>query len=169
MGEIVVKPIGLVHNRDEEEFVKDSLGGVEGTIEIFDDFKEGLDKIEGFSHIIIVSYLDKVGNEEQRVLKVRFRRLIRFGIKFEDLPEVGVFCSDSPHRPVPIAITIVKLLKRESRFLHVDGLDLFNKTPILDIKPYTPDRIERNVELPEWYKELESKVSQISGLKNPSL
>ena len=161
MKRIVIRPIGIIHNKFDEKRVKDSLGGVDGTVEIFDEFKEGLDKIDGFSHIIIISFLDKVGRKELKVLKVRFKRLTRFGIKLEELPKVGVFCSDSPHRPVPIAITIVKLLKRENRFLFVEGLDLFDKTPVLDIKPYTPERIISEIKLPKWYEKLQNKTLKI--------
>jgi len=169
MKKIIVRPIGIVHNKFDEEFIKDSLDGVEGIIEIFDDFSEGLEKIDGFSHLIITSFLDRVGREKLKILKVRFSRLTRFGIKPEELPEVGVFCSDSPHRPVPIAITIVKLLKREGRILHVEGLDLFDTTPILDIKPYTPERIIHEIELPEWYKKVQNKVSKVLGFKDTSI
>jgi tRNA (Thr-GGU) A37 N-methylase len=78
----------------------------------------------------------------------------------EELPLVGVFSSDSPHRPNPLAVTIVELVKREGSQLFVNGLDLFNNTPVLDIKHYTPNRVIQNISLPQWYKELEDKVAQ---------
>jgi len=167
--EIVVKPIGVVHTPFSDEGVKDSLCGVEGFIEVSDGFDEGLEAIEGFSHIIVVAFLDRVTGEQRRVLKVRFRRLLRFGVKPEELPEVGVFCSDSPHRPNPIAISIVELKKREGPLLHVKGLDLFEGTPVLDLKPYTPDRMIQKTRLPRWYEELERKVAERTGVENPRL
>ena len=155
---IILRPIGIVHVEFDDETVKRSMNGVRGKIEVFESYCEGLEGIEGFSHLIIIAYLHKVSEEQKRVLKVRFRRLTRFGIKLEELPEVGVFCSDSPHRPVPIAVTIVKLLKREGCILHVENLDLFDGTPILDIKPYTPDRIIKELNLPKWYEEIFEKI-----------
>lgn len=169
MKRISVKPIGIVHNRVDEEGIRNSVGGVDGTIEVFKEFSEGLDGIEGFSHLIIVAFLDRVGKEDRKVLKMRFRRLMKYGMKLEEIPEIGVFCSDSPHRPVPISITIVELLKRDNRFLLVNGLDLLDNTPILDIKPYTPDRIVDGLKLPEWYETLLNKVSKSTGVKNPCL
>ncbi|RLG86307.1 MAG: tRNA (N6-threonylcarbamoyladenosine(37)-N6)-methyltransferase TrmO, partial [Thermoprotei archaeon] len=116
-------PIGVVRVRYSDEEVKDSWirGGVDGVIEVFPEFEAGLEGIDGFSHLILIAWLHKVNDEQRKVLKVRHRRLLRFGIPYEDLPEVGVFCTDSPHRPNPIALTIVKLVKREGRFLYVEG------------------------------------------------
>jgi len=169
MKRISVKPIGIVHNRLDEDDIRNSVVGVEGTIEVFNEFSEGLECIEGFSHLIIVAFLDRIRMEDRKVLKMRFRRLMKYGMKLEEIPEVGVFCSDSPHRPVPISITIVELLKKNNQFLLVKGLDLLDNTPILDIKPYTPDRIVDGLKLPEWYERLLNKVSKDTGVKNPCL
>jgi len=119
MKRISVKPIGIVHNRLDEDDIRNSVVGVEGTIEVFNEFSEGLECIEGFSHLIIVAFLDRIRMEDRKVLKMRFRRLMKYGMKLEEIPEVGVFCSDSPHRPVPISITIVELLKKNNQFLLV--------------------------------------------------
>ena len=169
MKEIILKPIGKVRVKFDDETVKKSMFGVKGEIEVFKEYEEGLKGIDGFSHLIIIAYLHKVTEEQKKLLNVRFRRLQHFGLKEEELPEVGVFCCDSPHRPVPIALTIVKLLKREGRRLHVENLDLFDGTPVLDIKPYTPERVMEDLELPEWYKELYKKVAKITGIERPNL
>ena len=165
--EIVLKPIGIVRTSFSDEEVKNSWEGVEGVIEIFEEYAKGLEGIEGFSHIIVLAYLHKTTEKQRKVLKVKHRRLRRFGIKIDDIPEVGVFCTDSPHRPNPIALTIVELVKREGRFLHVKGLDLFNGTPILDIKPYTSDRVIEEFKVPEWQKILELRVLEKFGKKLP--
>jgi len=162
MKEIILKPIGRVHVKFDDETVKKSMFGVKGEIEVFEEYEEGLEGIDGFSHLIIIAYLHKVKEEQKKVLKVRFRRLQRLGLKEEELPEVGVFCSDSPHRPVPIALTIVKLVRREGRRLYVENLDLFDETPILDIKPYTLERKIEEPKFPEWYEELWKKVAEIT-------
>jgi tRNA-methyltransferase O len=48
----------------------------------------------------------------------------------------GVFATRSPRRPNPIGVTTVELRRREGIELHVHGIDMLDKTPILDIKPY---------------------------------
>jgi tRNA-Thr(GGU) m(6)t(6)A37 methyltransferase TsaA len=160
---INIIPIGIIRTSASEEEIKNSYEGVEGIIEIFEEFSIGLDKIDGFSHLIIIFWMDKVNEENRKTLKVKHRRLLRFGFKENELPEVGVFCTDSPHRPNPIGITIVELINREGRFLKVKGLDAFNGTPIIDIKPYTYDRIIENIRVPIWFKEILEKL-KIKGI-----
>ena len=62
----------------------------------------------------------------------------------DDQPH-GVFATRSPHRPNPIGLTVVELLAREGRTLRVRGIDMLDRTPILDIKPYlssiSPDQL----------------------------
>ena len=80
------------------------------------------------------------------------------GVRLEELPEVGVFASDSPHRPNPIAISIVKLRKIEGNRVYVSGLDLYDGTPILDLRAYTPFYSLSDFRIPEWYGDLLKKV-----------
>ncbi|MEO3993489.1 MAG: tRNA (N6-threonylcarbamoyladenosine(37)-N6)-methyltransferase TrmO [Desulfurococcaceae archaeon TW002] len=169
--EIVLRPIGVIRTNSSDDEVKNSDVGVPGIVEIYEEYEEGLEGIDGFSHLILITYLHKVTNNQKKVLKVRHRRLLRYGFKLEELPEVGVFCTDSPHRPVPVGLTIVKLIKRDGRFLHVENLDLFDGTPVLDIKPYTPDRVISNEELkfPEWFTKLYAEIKMRTGENRPIL
>ncbi len=165
MVDVSFNPIGVVRVNMSDELVKESLEGVEGYIEVFEEYADGLEGIDGFTHLIIIAYLDKVTDEQRRTLKVRHKRLLKLGIDLRDLPEVGVFCTDSPHRPNPIALTIVQLIRRDGRKLYVKNLDLFDGTPILDIKPYTLDRVITDVGFPEWYRVLMEKVEEKIGKK----
>lgn len=159
------KPIGYVRTLHSDEEVKDSLNGVEGHIEVLEEYSEGLRGIEGFSHIIVIAYMHKVREEARKTLVVKPRRLLKLGFKLEELPEIGVFATDSPHRPNPIAVSILEVVKLEKNKLHVKGLDLFNGTPVLDIKPYTPDRCidPFKLSVPEWYKRIRERMLQKRG------
>jgi conserved hypothetical protein TIGR00104 len=162
-------PIGfIVHSYSDEE-VKASFRGVEGYVEILPEYTEGLEHIEGFSHIILVAYLHKVGEAERRVLKVRHRRLERFGVKVDDLPEVGVFATNSPHRPNPIAISVVRLLEVKKNKLYVSGLDLYSGTPVLDIKPYDHSKVVKSFTIPKWAQVLLERVKERLGSEYSSL
>ena len=161
--EIVLKPIGVVHTKHSDDEVRNSYFGVDGWVEIYPEYEEGLKGIEGFSHIIVLGFLHKVLERQRRVVEVRPRGLKRFGIDISDIPLVGVFCTDSPHRPNPIALSIVRLVERRGRDLFVKGLDLFNGTPVLDIKPYTPGRCINDVEVPSWYKTLRERAKKVLG------
>jgi len=56
-----------------------------------------------------------------------------------DNAEKGVFATRSPHRPNPLGLSLVKLLRREDCRLFVEGVDMLDGTPLLDIKPYFSD------------------------------
>ncbi len=134
-------PIGVVRNGLTNDEVKKSWpNGVEADIEVFPLYVEALDGIDVLTHLMVLFYLDKITEEERKILKVRPRRLIKHGLRPEDLPLRGVFCLDSPIRPNPIGLTIVRLLGRNQNILRVSGLDAYNGTPVLDIKPYKSDR-----------------------------
>jgi tRNA-Thr(GGU) m(6)t(6)A37 methyltransferase TsaA len=113
-------------------------------------FIDALDGIEGFSHIHVLYWVDRLPRGK-RPLKIRPRHR-------EDMPLLGVFATRSAYRPNPIGLTAVKLLKREGQVLRVKGLDAFDGTPIIDIKPYIPhsDAI-LNARNPKWSQKLLQK------------
>lgn len=160
---VCFKPIGYVRTRFTDKEVKDSVTGVEGYIEVFEEYTKALRGLEGFSHMIVIAYMHKVSAEARKTLVVKPRRLLRFGFKLEELPEVGVFATDSPHRPNPLALSILELVGVEGNRLYVKGLDLYDGTPVLDIKPYTPSRVVEpgKLRVPDWYRYLYEKLRQL--------
>ncbi len=132
----------------------------ESTVEVYPDFEEALEGLDGFSHIFVLSYLDRLRPEQVGPLKVRPRRLLRMGFKLEELPLVGVFAIDSPTRPNPIGMSLVKLIRREGRKLFVSGLDLFDGTPVLDIKPYREDYRADPYNVAEWHRKLVERAGR---------
>jgi tRNA-Thr(GGU) m(6)t(6)A37 methyltransferase TsaA len=157
---IELRPIGFVRTRYSDDQIRNSWEGVEGYIEILEEYRDGLRGIEEFSHIIVIAYLHKVTDHQRKTLVVKPRRAIRLGFSLEELPEIGVFASDSPHRPNPIALTIVELIKIDKNILYVKNLDLFDGTPVLDIKPYTPSRIISNIRIPNWVRLIEERIRE---------
>jgi tRNA-Thr(GGU) m(6)t(6)A37 methyltransferase TsaA len=96
----------------------------EGTLEILQEFEQGLTDIEGFSHLYVIWVFDRAAGYEL------------IGTPPTDSRPHGVFATRSPKRPNPIGLTVVRLLGREGRRLRVAGVDMLDGTPILDIKPY---------------------------------
>jgi tRNA (adenine37-N6)-methyltransferase len=94
-------------------------------------------------------------------LKVRPKRLVRFGIKLEDLPLVGVFALDSPTRPNPIGLSLAELRERNGRNLVVTGLDYFDGTPVLDIKPYQTSYRVDSFSFPDWHTKLLERAGYV--------
>ena len=158
--DIIIKfsPVGIVHTRASDDMIREGGKGIESTVEIYPEFQEALEGIDGFSHIFILGYFHKLRPEQKGPLKVKPRRFLRRGFKLEELPLLGVFALDSPTRPNPIGLGLARLAKREGNKLLVTGLDYFDGTPVLDIKPYGPDRRVDDFTLPEWHLKLMSKA-----------
>ncbi|HUV01998.1 MAG TPA: tRNA (N6-threonylcarbamoyladenosine(37)-N6)-methyltransferase TrmO [Desulfobacteria bacterium] len=115
--------IGVVEHAEEKGVAR---------IRIFDEFRDGLEGLDTYSHVIVLYWFHLRDTEEERnVLKVVPRR-------HPGAPEVGVFTSRSPSRPNPIGLCVTELVRLEGNMLSVKGLDAFDGTPILDIKPYNP-------------------------------
>ncbi|MEM2549443.1 MAG: tRNA (N6-threonylcarbamoyladenosine(37)-N6)-methyltransferase TrmO [Nitrososphaerota archaeon] len=149
--------VGYVRVNYTDEYVKEHSGEVEGIVEVLPKFTDALEGIEEYSHIFLISYLHKQADASRNVLKVRPRRLLRMGLEFKDLPIVGVFATDSPTRPNPVGLTLVKLLDRKENLLHVWGLDLFNETPIIDIKPYSSSYRASEYKVPLWASKFDER------------
>jgi tRNA-Thr(GGU) m(6)t(6)A37 methyltransferase TsaA len=156
---IMLNPIGFVKTDFAGEELRDRpVEELEADIEILEEYADGLEAIDGFSHLLILFYMHNITAENRRRLKVKPRIVTKYGLSLEEIPSVGVFCLDSPNRPNPIGLSAVRLLWRKGRILHVKGLDALDKTPVLDIKPYSPARRVEKFELPEWYQNIIAKA-----------
>ena len=114
-------------------------------VKIFPEFCEGLEHLESFSHIIVLYWLHLRDKENERgTLRVVPRR-------HPGAPLVGVFASRSPSRPNLVGFCVTELMRIEDCVLIVKGLDAFEGSPIIDIKPYLPraDAVP-NARVPEW-------------------
>ncbi|HEY7219492.1 MAG TPA: tRNA (N6-threonylcarbamoyladenosine(37)-N6)-methyltransferase TrmO [Candidatus Binatia bacterium] len=151
--EIAFKSIGVVHTKGSDAEVRER-GDLEGELEIYPEFSDALEGIDGYSHLFILVYFDRLRPEQIGPLKVKPRGLLKKGFKLEDLPLLGVFALDSPTRPNPIGLTLVRFLRREGNRLVVQGLDFFDGTPILDIKGYRAQYRTDEFTLPEWFRKL---------------
>lgn len=101
-----------------------------------------LSGLEGFSHALILTWLDRVSNEE------RTRQRAPVG---PDGWMVGVLALRTQHRPNPIGLTLVEVHAIHGALVEVVGMDGIDGTPVLDIKPYIPLYDSRpQATLPAW-------------------
>jgi tRNA-Thr(GGU) m(6)t(6)A37 methyltransferase TsaA len=132
-------PIGVVRNGVHER--PEKWSDIYSEIHIKKELQDGLDGLSEFSHVVVIFYFHL---SETALLKVHPRGN-------QDLPLVGVFSTRAPVRPNSIGVTIVELVKVEENVITVKGLDAFDGTPVLDLKPHLscvePTRV------PEWVKE----------------
>ncbi len=154
---LVVKPVGIVRGGlpppDSGTPRPETTREVQGRIEVFPEFVSALDGLEGFTHVFVLSHLDRPRQGAAGLLRVRPRRHHDRPVPEEHIPEVGVFATDSPARPNPIGLTLVRLVRREGNALIVRGLDLYDGTPVLDLKPYRMDYKAEGHAVPLWAAE----------------
>ena len=87
-----------------------------------DEFVPALDGLDGFSHIFVLTWLDRVEDGGRALLRIR-------PSGDETSPEVGVFATRTAHRPNPVAVSIVPLEAIKGNVVTVAGLDVVNGTP----------------------------------------
>lgn len=144
----IVEPIGYV--RAARQAVEDDFwGGAHAAIVLTEEVElEALDGLDEFSHAEILFLFDRV--EPKQV--VRGARHPRNNPLW---PKVGILAQRAKNRPNRIGSTIVRILKREGRILHVADLDAIDGTPVLDIKPVMKEFLPRGpIHQPAWTAEL---------------
>ncbi len=141
MNTVTLKPIGIVETEASPEEVRDK--GRVSRIVLRKGLKAALDGIEEFSHLYVLFWMHEVPGED-KPLKVHPRGR-------QDMPQVGVLATRSRRRPYSIGLTLVELLKVDGRVLNVRGLDAFDGTPVLDIKPFDGWDGLANVRVPFWW------------------
>jgi tRNA-Thr(GGU) m(6)t(6)A37 methyltransferase TsaA len=128
---MIFEPIGVIHSPflEVEGMPIQPAGadGVQGTVEVYDDYREGLRDLEGFSHILLLYHFHRSSG---------FSLAVR---PFMDSRAKGVFATRAPCRPNPIGISLVRLEGIEEGLLRVSNLDILDGTPLLDIKPFVPE------------------------------
>jgi tRNA-Thr(GGU) m(6)t(6)A37 methyltransferase TsaA len=145
---IILKPIGFVRTEATGDEVKDK----DRTSQIVVDREliEALEGIAEFSHLFVLFWLHEVMSKERKTLKVHPRGR-------EDLPLLGVFATRTKLRPNPIGLTLVELLKVEDNILTVRGLDAFDETPVLDLKPFDFWDMAKDAKVPQWWAKLQKE------------
>jgi tRNA (adenine37-N6)-methyltransferase len=125
---IEYQPIGIIHSPfntlSSMPIQPAGAKGVNGTIEIFPQYLEGLKDLEGFSHIIMLYHFHQ---SEGFKLSV---------VPFLDTIARGIFSTRAPKRPNAIGLSVIKLQSIQDNMLHIENVDVLDGTPLLDIKPY---------------------------------
>jgi tRNA-Thr(GGU) m(6)t(6)A37 methyltransferase TsaA len=138
-----MRPIGVIHSPYTEKSqtpIQPSRSQAPGSVEIYPEFAEGLQGLEGFSHIIILYIFHQSKGYSLRVKP------------FLDHQEHGLFATRYPYRPNPIGLSIVRLEGIQANILNVADIDVLDGTPLLDIKPYVPDFDVRENARTGWYE-----------------
>ena len=155
MDEIKYKPIGVIYSPFKEPkgtpIQPAGARGIDGTVEVFPEYAEGLKDIEGFSYIILICHFHLSRGWSLEVKP------------FMDDQLHGLFATRAPARPNPIGISTVRLVRVEENILHIQDIDIVDGTPLLDIKPYVPEFDVRDVAKTGW---LEKNLHKLSTSKD---
>ncbi len=127
-------PVGVIQKQDENVW-----------IEIYEKYNEALLGLDKFSHITVCYWFHENDTPEKRnVMRVHPR-------KNKENPLSGVFATHSPLRPNLIAISTCKILSIEGNTIHIDKIDAFDGSPVIDIKCFIPSRaLKSDIRLPDW-------------------
>lgn len=124
------RPIGVIHTpftESEKTPLHPARSQATGTVEVFPEYAQGLQDVEGMSHLILLYVFHR--SQGYPLLVIPF---------LDDQPR-GLFATRYPARPNPIGLSVVRLLSRQDNLLHISGVDMLDGTPLLDIKPYMPE------------------------------
>lgn len=138
-----IKPIGIIRSPFKKKKgtpIQPFRSKAIGSIEVFNEYKEGLSDIEGFSHIILIYKFHK-----SRGYRLRVKPFLDDKLR-------GLFATRYPRRPNQIGLSVVKLLKRKGNILFVKNIDVVDGTPLLDIKPYVSDIVPKEKIQIGWLK-----------------
>ena len=141
--EFIMRPIGVIHSpfTDKKQTpIQPTRSQAVGQVEVYPEFVEGLQDVEGLSHVILLYVFHCSSGYTLRVKP------------FLDDALHGLFAARYPCRPNPIGLSIVRLIARHGNVLEIEGVDMLDGTPLLDIKPYVPDFDARENVRVGWYE-----------------
>ncbi|MCK9296805.1 MAG: tRNA (N6-threonylcarbamoyladenosine(37)-N6)-methyltransferase TrmO [Desulfobulbaceae bacterium] len=149
---IEFQPIGIIHTPftelDGMPIQPAGAAGVKGRVEVFAEYREGLQDLDGFSHIILLYHLHRSKGFTLQV------------VPFLDTRLRGVFATRAPKRPNPIGLSVVRLRRVEGGVLYVENVDILDATPLIDIKPYVPEFDDQGQARTGWLAEAQGVVIQ---------
>ncbi len=142
-----INAIGIIHSSFHDPRSggrQPSIDGRKGQIRIFNQFVDGLEGLEEFSHIFALYYFHR-----QTEVRLKARPC------FDPSTEHGIFASRYPTRPNPIGISVLTLNRIQGNILHCDDIDVIDGTPLLDIKPYVKQFDQMHDPVSGWYDQID--------------
>lgn len=137
-----MQPIGVIHSpfTDKGQMpIQASTSDAVGQVEVFPEYLDGLRDLDGFTHLhLLYAFNYSCG----------YSLMVK---PFLDDHLRGLFATRHPCRPNPIGLSVVRLLALHENILEVEGVDMLDGTPLLDIKPYVPDFDIRSDVRTGWY------------------
>ena len=141
--EYLMHPIGVIHSPFTDKSktpIQSSRSQGKGSVEIYPEYAEGIQDLEGFSHVHLLYVFHESSG---------YTLLVK---PFLDDQLHGLFATRYPYRPNQIGLSVVRLIERHGNVLEIEGVDMLDGTPLLDIKPYVPEFDLRTGTRSGWYE-----------------
>lgn len=153
--QIIYHPIGIIHSEHtvaEKTPIQPVYAcGCKGRIEVFEKYISGLSDLDGFSHVYLIYHFHQAP-------------LVQLKVKpFLQDVERGIFSTRAPGRPNPLGLSVVELIRIKDNILYVDGIDILDGTPLLDIKPYTAKFDLHDIRKNGWQDEVDESTAAKRG------
>lgn len=131
MEKLSFAPIGIIKTPylDAAPYQPVDTDAQEFYLQLQPEYAAGLKDLDSFTYIYVLYFIDR----------------LKCAAKMEVEPpwtaghKVGLFASRSPVRPNPIGLSVVRVKGIDGCRVYTSGLDVFDNTPLLDIKPYIND------------------------------
>ena len=150
--DICFRPIGIINSPFTNLTgipIQPSMSKAKGKIEIFKEYQDALKDLNGFSYIYCLYFFDMV----KLPVPMQSKPFLKDKI-------IGVFATRTPFRPNPIGLSILELIEIKGNTIIVNNLDILDKTPVIDIKPYVPQFDNRETRKIGWLEgNIKRKVS----------
>lgn len=132
---LTVEPIGVVRTGRTDRSMTPVQASAnlaeEGRAVLDGQFSAGLDGLDAFTHLWLLTWLGIDADPDDGVPQLRQRPFLR-----PHGPPVGIFAMRGPRRPVPIGLSLVEIVAVEANTVRFRGVDIVDGTPLLDLKPY---------------------------------
>ncbi len=122
-------PIGFIRNNRQELYqVPYQIGLLNNMTSVIElekghNYEEALADLENFERLWVIFHFHKATSWKPKITPPRGNE------------KKGLFATRSPHRPNPIGISAVKLIKIDGLKIYIEDHDFIDGTPVLDIKP----------------------------------
>ena len=155
MPALTIQPIGVIETPFPEPagtpLQPSRADGARGRVIVNAELAGGLRDLEGFERVWLIYWLHKAPPGRLEVTP------------FLDERTRGIFATRSPARPAPLGISAVRLTGVRGNVLEVEGVDIVNGTPLLDIKPYVPEFDSHPGSKAGWFDESRSQRRTADG------
>ena len=131
---LITPQTGCSQSDSPSSFRLFQVGKVEKTsgitkINIYEEYEDALLGLDQFSHVVVLYWFHKNDTPAKR------KTLRVYPRKNRSNPLTGVFATRSPMRPNLIGLSVCKIRSIENNVIHIDSIDAFHDSPVVDLKP----------------------------------